>query len=36
MELNDIKEYALILIYPDGYIENIKRDHRQFHMEYYI
>ena len=36
MELENIKKYALILIYPDGYIEKVKRDDRQFHMEYFI
>ena len=36
MELNNIESYAIILIYSDGSIENIKADNRKFHMEYFL
>ena len=36
MELDNIKKYAIILIYSDGQIEKVKADGRKFHMEYFF
>ena len=34
--MNNLETYAIILIYPDGLIENIKLDKRRFHMQYFL
>ena len=36
MAVHKIKDYAIILIYPDGSIDKILADKRKFHMEYYM
>ena len=36
MNLDNINSQAIFLIYPDGTIETIERDSRNFHMEYMV
>lgn len=33
--MNDLKKQVSILIYPDGYVENIPITDKEFHIEYY-
>ena len=36
MELDNIRPYALILIYPDGLVENVLINDRTYHLEYFV
>lgn len=34
--MENIDKYAIIVVYPDGMIEKINKDEKEFHMEYMV